>query len=118
MNAVDVVGVWNKIYWKQLASHGVGAGCAMAMSGIDLALWDIRGRAVGMAAVQAARRDRNAPSQPTPGAFPWDIQEPAALLDEARPHIEAGYKAIKLRVGDTPARDLMRVARRPQGPRR
>ena len=28
MNAADVVGVWNKIYSKQLASHGMGAGCA------------------------------------------------------------------------------------------
>ena len=47
MDASDVVGVWDRIYWKQLASHGVGAGCAMAMSGIDMALWDIRGKATG-----------------------------------------------------------------------
>src|SRR5882762_1234561 len=31
MSAADVVGVWNRIYSKQLASHGMGAGCAMAM---------------------------------------------------------------------------------------
>src|SRR6188472_1150332 len=31
MNAADVVGCWNRIYSRQLASHGMGAGCAMAM---------------------------------------------------------------------------------------
>lgn len=34
------------------------------------------------------------------------FQDPAALVDEALPHIEAGYRAIKLRVGNSPARDL------------
>src|SRR5204863_1147460 len=48
MDASDVVGVWKKIYDKQLASHGMGAGTCLAMSGIDLALWDIRGQAAGM----------------------------------------------------------------------
>src|SRR6187455_3595476 len=47
MDAADVVGVWQKIYDKQLASHGMGAGTCLAMSGIDLALWDIRAKAVG-----------------------------------------------------------------------
>src|ERR1044072_1269401 len=49
MNAADVVGCWNRIYSRQLASHGMGAGCAMAMSGIDMALWGIRGKGVGWA---------------------------------------------------------------------
>jgi len=31
-------------------------------------------------------------------------------VDEARPLLEAGYKAVKLRVGDTPKRDLERIA--------
>jgi D-galactarolactone cycloisomerase len=108
MNAVDVVGVWNKIYWKQLASHGVGAGCAMAMSGIDLALWDIRGKAVRWPLYKLLGGSQR-PIPAYAGGVSLGFQEPAALLDEARPHIEAGYKAIKLRVGDTPARDLTRV---------
>src|SRR5947208_2100961 len=37
-------------------------------------------------------------------------QEPAALVDEARIHVEAGYKAVKLRLGDAPRRDVERVA--------
>src|SRR3954468_16112357 len=28
MSAADVVGVWNRIYSRQRASHGMGAGCA------------------------------------------------------------------------------------------
>jgi L-alanine-DL-glutamate epimerase-like enolase superfamily enzyme len=109
MNAADVVGVWNKIYAKQLASHGMGAGCAMAMSGIDMALWDIRAKAVGW----PLYRLLGGAQKPIPayaGGVSLGYQEPAALVDEARPHIEAGYKAIKLRVGDTPALDLSRIA--------
>lgn len=108
MDASDVVGVWDKIYWKQLASHGMGAGCAMAMSGIDLALWDIRGKAAGWPLYKLLGGTlRAVPAYA--GGVSLGFQDPRALVDEAMPHIEAGYKAVKLRVGDTPARDLQRV---------
>ena len=47
MDATDTVGIWAKIYKMQLGSHGMGAATSMAMSGIDQALWDIKGKAVG-----------------------------------------------------------------------
>src|SRR5437764_11408636 len=109
MNAADVVGCWNRIYSRQLASHGMGAGCAMEMSGIDMALWDIRGKATGWPLYKLL----GGAQKPIPayaGGVSLGYQEPSALVDEAQPHMTAGYKAVKLRVGDTPARDLARIA--------
>ena len=31
-------------------------------------------------------------------------------MEEARPYVQAGYKAVKLRIGDTVARDVERIA--------
>jgi L-alanine-DL-glutamate epimerase-like enolase superfamily enzyme len=109
MDAHDVVGVWNKMYTGQLASHGMGAGACLAMSGIDMALWDIRGKALNV----PLYRLLGGQSKPIPayaGGVSLGYQEPKALVAEAQPLVAAGYKAVKLRVGDAPARDLVRVA--------
>ena len=107
--ADDIVGVWDSIYRMQLKSHGLGAASAMAMSGIDMALWDIRGKALGLPLYKLlGGSDRPIESYAGGVALGW--QEPSLLVDEARPHIAAGYRAIKLRVGDTPALDLARVS--------
>jgi L-alanine-DL-glutamate epimerase-like enolase superfamily enzyme len=109
MDAHDVVGVWNRIYVRQLGSHGMGAGTCLAMSGIDMALWDIRGKALDAPLYRLLGGSSKAiPAYA--GGVSLGYQEPKALVAEAQPLVEAGYKAIKLRVGDTPARDLARVA--------
>ena len=109
MDPADVVGVWGRIYKMQLGSHGMGAGTALAMSGIDQALWDIRGKVTGWPLYRLlGGTSRSIPAYA--GGVSLGYQEPAALVDEARPLVAAGYRAVKLRVGDTPGRDLERVA--------
>src|SRR5690606_12314971 len=39
MDATDVVGAWQRVHRMQFSSHGLGAGAALAHSGIDMALW-------------------------------------------------------------------------------
>jgi L-alanine-DL-glutamate epimerase-like enolase superfamily enzyme len=108
MDAADVVGVWKKIYDKQLASHGMGAGTCLAMSGIDLALWDIRGQAAGMPLYKLlGGRRRAVPAYA--GGVSLGYQPPAELVAELKKSLDAGYKAVKLRVGDSPKRDLERI---------
>jgi D-galactarolactone cycloisomerase len=108
-DACDVQGIWRKIYIKQLASHGLGAGTAMAMSGIDMALWDIRGKATGWPLYRLLG-GKSRPVAAYAGGISLGFQPPAELVDEARAHLEAGYKAVKLRLGDNPRDDLARVA--------
>ena len=95
MDALDNVGVWDKIYRMQLASHGMGYASTMALSGLDLALWDIKGQALNRPLFEILGGSRkNIPAYAGGIALGW--QEPAALAEEAMAHLARGYKAIKL----------------------
>lgn len=108
MSAADVVGVWTRIQQRQLASHGMGTAAALAMSGIDLALWDIRGKAVGWPLYRllggAAKR-----SPAYAGGISLGFQPPDELVDEVAGLVAQGYRAVKLRFGDTVRRDIERL---------
>jgi len=108
MAADDVVGVWEKMYRFQLASHGMGAGACLAMSGIDMALWDIRGKALSLPLYRLLGGARK-PIAAYAGGVSLGYQPPAALIEEAQKSLDQGYKAIKLRVGDSPGRDVERM---------
>lgn len=108
-DANDINGIWKKVYDKQLASHGMGAGACLALSGIDMALWDIRGKALKLPLYKLLG-GRSKPIPAYAGGVSLGYQEPKSLIEEARPHIEGGYKAVKLRIGDTVARDVERIA--------
>lgn len=107
-DAHDVVGIWKRVYDKQLASHGMGAGSSIGLSGIDMALWDIRGKATGLPLYRLlGGADKPVPAYA--GGVSLGYQPPEDLVAEARVHVERGYKAVKLRIGDTVAKDLARI---------
>lgn len=109
MDAADTTGVWARVYKMQLGSHGMGAGAAIGLSGIDMALWDLRGKAAGWPLYRLlGGAARAIPAYA--GGVSLGYQEPAKLVDEARALVAAGYTAVKLRIGDTVERDLERVA--------
>ncbi|RYZ68096.1 MAG: DUF4143 domain-containing protein, partial [Proteobacteria bacterium] len=108
MDASDVVGVWNRIYQRQLVSHGMGQATCLAMSGLDQALWDLRGKAVGWPVYKLlGGKSRAVPAYA--GGISLGFQPPAELVQEAQALVAQGYRALKLRFGDTVARDIERL---------
>ncbi len=109
MNAGETVAIWETFESRVLANHGTCAACVCAMSGIDMALWDIQGKAAGL----PLYRLLGGSARPVPayaGGFALGYADPAALADEARACVAQGYQALKLRLGDTLTRDLERAA--------
>ncbi len=69
---------------------------------------DIKGKAVGWRSTSSwAARSKPVPAYA--GGISLGYQPPDALAAEAVPMVEAGYKALKLRVGDTVKADIARM---------
>jgi L-alanine-DL-glutamate epimerase-like enolase superfamily enzyme len=108
MDASATTQVWQRVYANQLATHGMGSASVTALSGIDIALWDIRAKAAGW----PLYRLLGGQSRPIPayaGGVALGFQSPESLVDEARPMVEAGYRALKLRIGETVTADVARI---------
>lgn len=108
MDPCDVVGVWGRVNRMQLSSHGMGAGAALAISGIDMALWDIRGKAAGMPLYRLLGGSRKR-VKAYAGGISLGFQPAESLVEEAKEYVREGYKAVKLRLGDNCQDDVRRV---------
>ena len=106
----DTEGLWQRVWYQQIQTHGLGAGSVIALSGVDIALWDLKGKLLGQPVYRllggAHRRIRA-----YVGGLTLGFQPPDALAAEVGRFVDRGYTAVKLRVGDTPRRDAERVAR-------
>jgi L-alanine-DL-glutamate epimerase-like enolase superfamily enzyme len=82
-----------------------------AMSAIDIALWDLKGKAIGRpvhALLGGALRQR-VPAYVT-GFYYRDGERPDDLVREAAMYVEQGYRTLKVKVGGlTPEADAERV---------
>lgn len=108
MNPTDNVGVWDRVYKMQLASHGMGAAAAIGLSGIDMALWDLRAKSVGWPLYRLLGGSSR-PINAYAGGISLGYQPPSELAAEARGMVDRGFRALKLRVGDTWRADVERI---------
>ncbi|HLU01717.1 MAG TPA: mandelate racemase/muconate lactonizing enzyme family protein [Advenella sp.] len=109
MDPMNVSGVWSKVHKMQISSHGMGAAAALALSGLDLALWDIRCQVAGLP-LHTLIGGKRKPIKAYAGGISLGWQAPEALAEEAAGYVSQGYRALKLRVGDSIERDIARVA--------
>jgi D-galactarolactone cycloisomerase len=100
--------VWERVYANQLATHGMGSASATALSGIDIALWDIRAKATGWPLYKLlGGQRRTIPAYA--GGVALGFQSPDSLVEEASGMVESGYRALKLRIGEGVAEDRARI---------
>ncbi|MDR7481491.1 MAG: mandelate racemase/muconate lactonizing enzyme family protein [Armatimonadota bacterium] len=101
---LDIDVLWERMYsTMRLRAHGSGF-LLEAISGVDLALWDLAGKALGIPACKllgGAYRERVAVyASGLPGLR--DSHDPQArgrLQEEARALVARGFRAIKLGIG-------------------
>ncbi|EWY40706.1 mandelate racemase [Skermanella stibiiresistens SB22] len=111
MDPTDTVAIWDKVYKAQVASHGMGAGSVIALSGVDMACWDIRGKAVGWPVWKLlGGSDKKIPAYAGGGGALGIGRGPEELADEVASFAAKGYKAVKLRIGQAVDKDIARVA--------
>ena len=107
-DGMEVEEIWQRIYMKQGQTHGPGWALYKALSGVDMALWDARGKALKLPVYRllgGARKKIRAYA----GGVCLGFQDPPKLLEEAERFVAQGYTALKLRLGDTVERDVERV---------
>ena len=93
-NPFDVELIWDAIC-------GQGSGNIAAISAVDIALWDIMGKALDLPVYRllgGAFRDR-IPAYAS-GLFKKEKPDiTAALMDEAKRYADAGFPAVKMKIG-------------------
>jgi L-alanine-DL-glutamate epimerase-like enolase superfamily enzyme len=81
---------------------------AMAISAVDIALWDLRAKLLGLSLADSLGRFREA--IPAYGSGGFTSYEDAELAEQLRGWVERGCQRVKIKVGREPERDPHRLA--------
>jgi L-alanine-DL-glutamate epimerase-like enolase superfamily enzyme len=90
---------------RNAGQPGVGA---MAVSAVDVALWDLKARLLGLCLADALPRFHE--SVPVYGSGGFTSYSRARLREQLRGWMEAGLPRVKIKVGRRPAEDDERLA--------
>lgn len=113
--ALDIQSVWEKLYY---GSVYLGSAAVGAISGIDIALWDLLGKVTGQpVATLLGGRGVDRVSAYI-GCMVLGHKPLEELLAEVKSYVDQGYKAIKVRGGAGVDRDIevIRATRALVGP--
>src|SRR3546814_793553 len=97
---LEIEPIWLELY-SQFRDQGQRGLAVTAISGIDIALWDIAGKHFGVPAhVLLGGAFRKAiPAYATGGFRPVGRDRRAALEEETAGYIAEGFKAVKIKIG-------------------
>ncbi len=103
--------LWQELY-NFMRDQGQRGLAVTALSGIDVALWDIKGKHFGVSiATLLGGRFRDSVRAYATGSFRKDgVDRVADNAEETAGHVAAGFHAVKIKSGFDPAEDLKVIA--------
>jgi L-alanine-DL-glutamate epimerase-like enolase superfamily enzyme len=96
-NALDTTAIWQKLYWI-LSPRGQTGFSGHVMSAIDIALWDIKGKAAGLPIATLLGGAR--PKVPVYVTFGPAFLDRDELVAVAKAMVAMGYSGLKMVVGN------------------
>ena len=90
--------LWDRMH-KRAYKHARGGALIAAISGLDIALWDLKGKATGLPCwrLMGGYRKR-VPAYATGGFYTRD-DNLSVLEKEMKSYVNAGFRAVKMKVG-------------------
>ncbi|MEP9382397.1 mandelate racemase/muconate lactonizing enzyme family protein [Nocardioides sp. KR10-350] len=104
----DTAGLSRAVHDRCLSGNGTGA-IRLALSGVDLAMWDAHGKSLGVPVHRLlGGSDTDFPAYA--GGFALGFQPPEELMAELAATLQrSGWRAVKIRIGRDPVEDVARV---------
>jgi L-alanine-DL-glutamate epimerase-like enolase superfamily enzyme len=99
--ATEIERLWSKMYHRSM-QHGRRGIVISAMSGIDIALWDLLGKALDAPLHQILGTYRTRLRTYASGGFYRVGQTAEDLADEAAEYVRRGFRGVKVKVGRNP----------------
>lgn len=109
---MDRAGLWQRMFAAFYSGNTAVGFAGSAISAVDIALWDIAGKAAGLPVhALLGGRVREKVAVYATGLYYTEGEFPTRLIEEAEGYVRAGYKGMKTKVGGLPMdEDVRRVA--------